>query len=275
MTPLGRQCLPQRGDYTVSGSLFRGSISYLGSGYPSFVCSSTGAKKNALHEDQNLEAFDNSRDSLSFSPTILSPDSVIPEICFIGRSNCGKSTLINSLLHHATSNKKHSHSQKKRARTSKTAGRTQTAHSFQVSINSKKHRSKLTLIDLPGYGFANAKLSTSLKWRKSVLHYFSTRDSMFLRRIYILLDIRRGLTDVDIDMINDIERMENPKPYQFILTKEDTLSPSMKAVFIEKTVRAINKLKGQNVVPIMNCVSAKSGQGISELQASIVNAIQH
>ncbi|MBX9745032.1 MAG: ribosome biogenesis GTP-binding protein YihA/YsxC [Chlamydiales bacterium] len=138
-------------------------------------------------------------------PQLKTPQGTpLPEIALVGRSNVGKSSLINALLH-----------QKKLAKTSSIPGKTQRINFFLID-------EKLLLADLPGYGFAKAPASLSIEWSQAIHTYFQTRTS--LKLVFLLIDSRRGPSKEDWQVI------EWGKNQSFslivILTKIDKLSPS-------------------------------------------------
>ncbi|MEE2995774.1 MAG: ribosome biogenesis GTP-binding protein YihA/YsxC [Pseudomonadota bacterium] len=132
------------------------------------------------------------------------PDAILPEIAFVGRSNVGKSSLINALT-----------GRKTLARTSNTPGRTQQINFFQL-------QEALMLADLPGYGYAKASKFEIRRWTQLIFDYLRGRPS--LRRVCLLIDARHGLKDKDIDVMKDLD--EAAVSYQVILTKCDKVKPN-------------------------------------------------
>ena len=127
------------------------------------------------------------------------PDMALPEIAFAGRSNVGKSSLVNALT-----------GRKTLARTSQTPGRTQQMNFFNLS-------DALYLVDLPGYGYAKASKTAIKSWTKMVNTYLKGRAS--LARVMVLIDSRHGLKDTDRDVMKMLDI--NAVPYQIVLTKID------------------------------------------------------
>ena len=130
------------------------------------------------------------------------PAETLPEIAFAGRSNAGKSSLINALA-----------GQRGLARASNQPGRTQ-------QINFFEYAGDLRLVDLPGYGFAKAPKATADSWNRLVLGFL--RNRAIVRRVVLLIDARRGLMASDRKMMADLEEMA--VVYQIVLTKTDTLT---------------------------------------------------
>ncbi|MEA3471712.1 MAG: ribosome biogenesis GTP-binding protein YihA/YsxC [Thermodesulfobacteriota bacterium] len=136
------------------------------------------------------------------------PEDTLPEIAFAGRSNVGKSSLINTLLQ-----------RKKLARTSNTPGRTQLINFFLVN-------DELFFVDLPGYGYAKVPLEIKKKWGPMVERYLKTRKS--LRMVVLILDIRRDPTEDDLSLADWLYHY-SIKPV-FVLTKSDKLSKNRVAM---------------------------------------------
>ena len=130
------------------------------------------------------------------------PDHDLPEICLAGRSNVGKSSLINTLTNH-----------QKLAKVSGTPGKTRTLNFF--NINDKIH-----LVDLPGYGFAKAPTEEVKKWQNVIFTYLRGRPN--LRRVFLLIDGRHGLKKVDTDIMKMLD--EAAVTYQLVFTKADKVS---------------------------------------------------
>ena len=126
------------------------------------------------------------------------PNTQFPEYAFVGRSNVGKSSLINALVGVNV------------ARTSNTPGRTQTLNLFNLD-------DKIIIVDLPGYGYARVSRVDALKWLKRLEEYLMTRRQ--LRRLFILIDSRIGVRDSDLDLMDfcDVHGI----PYQVVYTKKD------------------------------------------------------
>ncbi|XVE58930.1 hypothetical protein DITRI_Ditri05aG0002600 [Diplodiscus trichospermus] len=174
------------------------------------------------------------------SSSFPAPD--IPEIAFAGRSNVGKSSLLNALTR-----------QWGVVRTSDKPGHTQ-------SINFFKLGSKLCLVDLPGYGFAYAKEEVKEAWEELVKEYVSTRVG--LKRVCLLIDTKWGMKPRDNELINLMERSQTK--YQIVLTKTDTVFPidvARRAMQIEESLKA-----NRSVVQPVIMVSSKSGAGIRSLR---------
>ena len=172
----------------------------------------------------------------------------MPEICFIGRSNVGKSSLINNLT-----------GVKGLAKTSATPGRTQT-------INLFNYIGKLIITDLPGYGFAKAPKTEVKKWNIFTKIYLSGRVD--LRRVFLLIDSRQGIKSIDIDMMNLLDL--SAVPYQIVFTKIDKSDSK----FI--TDEILNKLYIEHpaMLPKYISTSSETGAGIIELKKQIIDIMQ-
>ncbi len=173
------------------------------------------------------------------------PLSELEEIAFAGRSNVGKSSLINALFN-----------QKKLAKTSSTPGRTQQLNYF--NLNNKIH-----VVDLPGYGYAEAPESLVKQWQKLIFDYL--RGRVNLRRVFLLIDSRHGLKKVDKEVMEMLDKAA--VTYQIILTKIDKIS--LKALKNQET-GILNEIK--NHAAAYNEIIATSSEkniGLEELRAEI------
>lgn len=169
------------------------------------------------------------------------PNYNLPEIAFVGRSNVGKSSLINSLC-----------SQKNLAKTSNTPGRTQLVNFFQIS-------SYFILVDLPGYGYAKVPEQMKEDWQKLISSYLKLSNN--LKLVNILVDARRGMVDSDFVLIELLAGID--AAYQIIFTKIDKLN---------KTEIAELSTKYADTPHIL--VSSKNRTGITELQASFAGNLK-
>lgn len=142
------------------------------------------------------------------------PEATMPEIAFAGRSNVGKSSIINALLNHQGL-----------ARTSNTPGRTQQLNFFNLN-------DLMYLVDLPGFGFAKAPKSIVEQWQGVIKNYLSGRPT--LERIYLLIDARHGIMKVDREHMDLFD--ESALSYQIVLTKVDKISKNE----LEKTAQRVH-----------------------------------
>ena len=173
------------------------------------------------------------------------PETDIPEIAFAGRSNVGKSSLINTLT-----------GRKSLARTSNTPGRTQQLNFFDLG-------GRLMIADLPGHGFARAPKRTVDNWTALVRAYLKGRAP--LRRACLLVDARHGLKDVDREVMKLLDKAA--VSYQIVLTKCDKAKAGELAARIETIAAEIARHPAAH--PEIFATSAVSGDGIAELRAEL------
>ncbi|MCF6444256.1 ribosome biogenesis GTP-binding protein YihA/YsxC [Nereida sp. MMG025] len=164
------------------------------------------------------------------------------EVCFAGRSNVGKSSLINALT-----------GRKGLARTSNTPGRTQEINFF--TLNESHY-----LVDVPGYGFANAPLPVVAKWQRLLKAYLSGRAS--LRRAFVLIDARHGVKEVDQDIMKLLDR--SAVTFQCVLTKTDKVKGGAKDKMLEQVKSALAKHPA--AYPEIIMTSSEKGDGIATLR---------
>jgi len=167
------------------------------------------------------------------------------EVCFAGRSNVGKSSLINALT-----------GRRAIARTSNTPGRTQEINYFTVG---ESHY----LVDLPGYGFAKAPIPIVEKWQRLLKAYLSGRAT--LRRAFLLIDMRHGVKDVDAEIMRLLN--QSAVTFQVVLTKADKLSLADQ----EKTLAQVRAALAKHpaAYPELVVTSSEKGLGIPTLRAII------
>ena len=178
------------------------------------------------------------------------PDSDVPEIAFAGRSNVGKSSLLNALTN-----------RKALARTSNTPGRTQELNFFDVGSPLQ-----FRLVDMPGYGFAEAPKDMVKRWRFLVNDYL--RGRAMLKRALVLVDSRHGLKEVDREMMRMLD--DAAVSYHIVLTKGDKVKPSALGALYETT--AIEAARHPAAHPSIFTTSSETGSGIPELRTAILEA---
>ena len=176
------------------------------------------------------------------------PDSRLPEIAFIGRSNVGKSSLINTLVN------------RKIALTSKTPGRTRQLNFFLLG-------EKLNLVDMPGYGYAKVSKTEIAYWEKLSYKYFSSRAN--LKRVFLLIDSRKGISEYDKEMANIFNAVA--VSFQIILTKSDEIKPEELEKIMEATTKDAKKFPA--VHPEIIITSSIYKTGINQLRESIMGVI--
>lgn len=170
-----------------------------------------------------------------------------PEICFAGRSNVGKSTLLNAVL-----------GRRQLARTSSSPGRTQLLHFYAIG-------DALTLVDLPGYGYARASKVKVRNWTRLVRDYLRGRAN--LRRVLLLIDARRGFSAGDQDVMHLLDSAA--VAYQIVLTKIDELRERELDTQVHDAEEALRVHPA--AMPEMLATSARSGRGIDEVRAVLAD----
>ncbi len=166
------------------------------------------------------------------------------EVCFAGRSNVGKSTLINALT-----------GRKGLARASNTPGRTQEINYFTAG--------DIYVVDLPGYGFANAPVAVVEKWQKLLKQYLQGRQT--LRRVFVLIDARHGAKAVDEEIMSLLDA--SAVTFQVVMTKTDKLKGDALKASLDKTRAALAKHPA--AFPEIILTSSEKGDGIPTLRAVI------
>ena len=179
------------------------------------------------------------------------PDADVPEVAFAGRSNVGKSSLLNALTNRNAL-----------ARTSNTPGRTQELNFFDVG-----EPLALRLVDMPGYGFAKAPKDLVRKWRYLVNDYL--RGRMVLKRALVLIDSRHGIKDVDREILKMLD--DAAVSYRIVLTKADKVKATELADVRARTEEEARKRPAAH--PDILATSSEGGMGIAELRAAVLEAI--
>lgn len=179
------------------------------------------------------------------------PDPVVREVAFAGRSNVGKSSLLNALT-----------GRNALARTSNTPGRTQELNFFDVG-----DPLLFRLVDMPGYGFAKAPKDIVRKWRFLVNDYLRGRP--VLKRTLLLIDSRHGIKDVDREIMKMLD--EAAVSYRIVMTKADKVKASDLAATCEQVTAEIRKRPAAH--PDIVVTSSEKGMGIPELRAAVIDAL--
>jgi len=168
-----------------------------------------------------------------------------PEICFAGRSNVGKSSLINALTN-----------RKRLARASNTPGRTRELNYFNVD-------DRLNLVDLPGYGYARAPKTEISNWTRLTRAFLRGRAG--LRRVFLLIDSRHGIKPTDIELMEMLD--EAAVTYQLVLTKTDKIKKTELDKVMRRTSRTIGKRPAAH--PELIVTSSEKKTGLDDLRAEI------
>jgi GTP-binding protein len=183
---------------------------------------------------------------LAGAPTAAAlPRDTLPEIAFAGRSNVGKSSLVNALIGRRTL-----------ARTSNTPGRTRQINFFDLDA-------RLMLVDLPGYGYAEAPKIEVRRWTALLRRYLQTRTA--LQRVCLLIDSRHGIKDVDYPMMLMLD--DAGVSYQIVLTKTDKLGAGKLALIAQRTLAEMTAHAAAH--PEIHLTSALKRRGILELRATL------
>jgi GTP-binding protein len=187
----------------------------------------------------------------NFLKGVVAMDGVPPadriEVCFAGRSNVGKSSLINAVT-----------GRRALARASNTPGRTQEINYFTVADSHY-------LVDLPGYGYANAPVAIVAKWQRLLKAYLSGRAT--LRRAFVLIDTRHGVKDVDQEIMALLDR--SAVPFQAVMTKADKVKTSDHDQVLAQVREALAKHPA--AYPELVLTSSEKGDGIETLRSIIAD----
>ncbi len=173
------------------------------------------------------------------------PAETLPEVAFAGRSNVGKSSLVNALTGRRTL-----------ARTSNTPGRTQEVIFFDLG-------GRMMLVDLPGYGYAKVSKAKQAIWTETLFAYLRGRTT--LQRVSLLIDGRHGLKDGDAVAMDLLDKAA--LSYQVVLTKTDKVKPPALAAMMEATAAALSRRPAAH--PVVMATSSETGVGIAELRAEL------
>ncbi|MEJ7933008.1 ribosome biogenesis GTP-binding protein YihA/YsxC [Sphingobium sp. AN558] len=189
---------------------------------------------------------------LKSAPTLeFLPDMAVNEVAFAGRSNVGKSSLLNALTN-----------RNGLARTSNTPGRTQELNFFDVG-----DPLRFRLVDMPGYGYAKAPKDIVRKWKFLVNDYLRGRAA--LKRALVLIDSRHGIKDVDNDMLDMLDGAA--VSYRIVLTKADKIKAAELVAVTQATADAIRKRPAAH--PEIIATSAEKGLGVPELRAAVLESV--
>ncbi|ADM10675.1 GTP-binding protein [Parvularcula bermudensis HTCC2503] len=205
------------------------------------------SQNTALSEDARKLFRGDCQFMLGVTTMAALPPPDLPEFAFAGRSNVGKSSLINRLT-----------GRKALARTSNTPGRTRELNFFDLG-------GRLRLVDLPGYGYAKASRSAVESWTGLTRDFLRGRPN--LRRVHILVDSRHGLKPVDEETMSLLD--ESAVPYQLVLTKIDKIKPTEAARRIKAVGEAIGRRPAAH--PDIIATSSETGDGIAALREGMTS----
>lgn len=178
------------------------------------------------------------------------PDPAVPEIAFAGRSNVGKSSLLNRLTNRSGL-----------ARTSNTPGRTQELNIFEVG-----DPVRFRLVDMPGYGFAKAPKDMARRWRFLVNDYL--RGRQVLKRTLLLIDSRHGVKDIDREIMKMLD--DAAVSYHIVLTKADKIKPTELDAVAARTAEGARQHPAAH--PEIIATSSEKGIGMDRLRAAVLEA---
>ncbi len=179
------------------------------------------------------------------------PEPTVPEIAFAGRSNVGKSSLINALVN-----------RNNLARASNTPGRTQELNFFDVGAPAL-----FRIVDMPGYGYAKAPIKTVQQWRYLINDYL--RGRVVLKRVFVLIDSRHGIKDVDHDIMGMLDAAAIS--YRIVLTKTDKIKASDREAVEVDTMAKLRKHVA--AYPDLSVTSAEKKGGIEDLRRAVLEAV--
>jgi GTP-binding protein len=177
-----------------------------------------------------------------------------PEIAFAGRSNVGKSSLLNALTNRKTL-----------ARTSRTPGCTRELNFFVLGGDGET--ATLRLIDMPGYGHAATSKEKAASWTRLIADFLRGRVSLL--RVFVLIDGRHGARPIDIEMLDFLDR--SAMSYQVVLTKQDEVKAAEREGRLAATLALVNKRPA--AFPEAIFTSSRSGEGVAELRAAIARLL--
>jgi GTP-binding protein len=204
-------------------------------------------------DERARKIFSGPIDFLKSAPELkFLPQASVPEVAFAGRSNVGKSSLLNALTNRSSL-----------ARTSNTPGRTQELNFFDVG-----DPLRFRLVDMPGYGFAKAPKDVARRWRFLINDYL--RGRAVLKRTLVLIDCRHGIKEIDRDVMNMLD--EAAVSYHLVLTKSDKIKPTELAAVEQRTAEEARTHPAAH--PEIFATSSETGTGIAELRRAVLESVE-